>query len=486
MTNECITSGHTRRRRSRPGGPPVATLLAWTLLFAVALFLPTAASAQDVAQSDDAVDEDALFGGAGDADTEDDGSLFGAGEDELFGGELIEQAPEDEASATAGVEDLLTSEVAKVGGRFDFSVSISADPEAIESIDDIDASYTLSPTVYVDSRPDADFRVFIKTGLAYTTASAEGGGSGGASLNVEELFSDVTLSDWLYLRAGKQKMAWGVGYFFSPADLVSLEAIDPDEPESDLEGPVAVRLHLPYKTTNAYAYAMLDDLPDGGSAGWAGKIEFVLGPAELTAGGYYEEGSVSGVMGTLSAGIWDFDVFAEAVAQYGSTFAMVSEEGPALVTDLRSDTWFALATAGARYNWSDDYDNFDLTFLGQYYFNGEGYEDLSILQDDRIPMLIGAGELAPADLLGTGRHYAAANLRWNQSFGTDLSPSVFWIGNLSDGSGRVSLDLRYTLGDFVSFTPGYTYTYGDEGEEYAPGGDGHQLSLGVSMGQGAF
>ncbi len=406
---------------------------------------------------------------------------FGS-ESDLFSGDLIEETPEDEASAAAGVADLLTSEVAKVGGSFALSVNLSADPEQIESLDDLGSTYTLAPTVYLDSRPDADFRVYIKTNLAYTTA----GPTPEATLNVEELFGDVALSHRLYLRAGKQNMGWGVGYFFSPADLVSLEAVDPDDPEADREGPVAVRLHLPHKTTNAYAYAMLDDLPDGGSAGWAGKIEFVLGSAEYTAGGYYEDGSVSAAMATVSAGIWDLDVFAELVAQYGATVTMVSEDGPALVTDRRSDTWFALFTAGARYNWSDDYDNFNLTGVGQYYYNGEGYADPTVLQDPRIPALIAAGELGRKDLFGTGRHYAAVSLRWADALGTELSPSVFWIGNLSDGSGHLSAEARYRLGDYVSLTPGYTYTYGEAGEEYAPGGAGHRVSLNMALGSGAF
>lgn len=453
MRNRIITSELKRRRRAARA-------------FAAALFVLAAVLTPGTLAAEDGSTEEDLFGSEGD----------------LFGGDLIEEATEDAASATDGVEELLTNEAAKIGGKFALAVDLLADPEEIESLDDLSSTYTLAPTVYIDSRPDAEFRVYIKSGVTYTT----GGASPGASLNVEELFSDVTLADWLYLRAGKQNMGWGVGYFFSPADLVSLEAIDPDDPEADLEGPVAVRLHLPHKTTNAYAYAMLDDLPDDGSAGWAGKLEFVLGSAELTAGGYYEEGSVSGAMATVSAGIWDFDVFAEAVAQYGSTFAMVGEEGPTLVTDRREDTWFALATAGARYTWSDDYDYFDLTLLGQYYYNGEGYEDPSILQDDRIGMLLAAGDLAPGDFVGAGRHYAGANVLWNEAFGTDLSPSAFWIGNLTDGSGRLTVNARYRLNDYVTFTPGYTYTYGDDGEEYAPAGAGHELSLSLSLGRGEF
>ena len=38
--------------------------------------------------------------------------------------------------------------------------------------------------------------------------------------HVSELFSDFQFRDTLFFRAGKQTINWGVGYFFSPADLL--------------------------------------------------------------------------------------------------------------------------------------------------------------------------------------------------------------------------------------------------------------------------
>lgn len=458
---------------------PRMTLL---LIMAVAVTLSVAAqtATDDATDSDDSLsDEESLF-----AQDEDD--LFGGGDDDLFQGDLIEEGDES-GSPDSGVDDLLTSDAPTVGGTFDFSVRLSADPDGFDpstsdSWDSVDRSYSLSPTVFVDARPDPDFRVFIKTGIDYTTDRADPG----ASITVEEIFSDVTLADWLYMRAGKQNMTWGVGYFFSPADLLSLESIDPDDPEAQREGPVAVRLHLPEMTTNYYAYAVLDDLPNTGHAGYAGKVEFVVGNHEFTTGGYFEQDAVSGIMATWSGSIGDFDVFAEGVAQYGSTITLVEESGPVLVTDEREGTWFPLATAGARYSWSDDGGNFDLTFLGQYYYNGEGYEDPNILTDKRIDLLLLSGDISPADLSGTGRHYAGASARWSGAFDSDLSPSAYWVGNLTDGSGLVAVDLAWRINDYLRLTPGYSYTYGDEREEYAFAGTGHRINIRASLGTGGF
>jgi len=438
--------------------------------------------------AEDDVNEDSLFDGGNEK------SLFGESaskegddEDSLFGGDLVTNDIADTSAstaaeiATAAFEDLLTSDAATVGGSIDFTVKLRTDPEEIDEIDDIAKSYDLTHVISIDARPDPDFRVYLKTELDYS-----GQAVADTDIEIAELFSDVTLADWFYLRAGKQNMKWGSGFFFSPADLLSLEKVDPEDPEAEPAGPVAARLHLPYRTTNFYAYATLNDLPDGGNAGFAAKAEFIAGGSEFTFGGYYKRDSVSGAMATYAGSLWDFELFAEAVAQYGSTIAYVEDDGAMLTTTRRSETWFPLGTAGLRYSWSDDDGYFDLRLAGQYYYNGEGYVHSEILADDQIGLLLASGELSPKDFQGTGQHYAAASAGWSKAFGTDLSLSGFWIGNLSDESGRVTADLTWRINDYVSISPGYTYTYGDDDDEFGRIGTGHSVRVDVSLGTGAF
>jgi hypothetical protein len=231
---------------------------------------------------------------------------------------------------------------------------------------------------------------------------------------------------------------------------------------------------------------MLDNLPNTGHAGFAGKAEFLLAGAEFTVGGYFEQDAVSAAMVTYSGSVWGVDLFAEAVAQYGSTITVVEEDGPLLVTNDRADQWFPLATTGFRYSWSDDVGNFNLNLLGQYYFNGQGYEDPSILAEPGVLALLGSGQLSFKDFQNTGRHYGAVSLSWNGAFGSDFSPSAFWIGNLSDQSGRLAVDLRYRLNDYISFSPGYSYVYGEDTDEYSRGRAGHLLTLTANLGAGRF
>lgn len=408
-------------------------------------------------------------------------------EDSLFGGEVVQA---EEESADPGVDDLLTNDSAELGGQFEMTVRASADPEAVESVEDIAAEYTLRPTVYIDSRPDPSFRVFLKGEIDYTTvrdpaaagandgSGADTDGSGGfAQLSIEELFADITLSEHAYLRTGKQNMSWGVGYYFSPADLLSLETIDPDDPEAEREGPVAARVHLPWMSANAYGYVILDELPDSGTAGYAGKAELVVGNAELAAGGFYRADSVSGAMATYSGSIRDVDLFAEAALTYGSTITVVEDDGAALSTKDRTEQWFPSATAGLRYSWSDNDGLFSLSIVAEYLYNGEGYEDPTVLHDPRVDALLATGALTFADLRATGMHYGAASVRWSDAFGSKLTLSGLWIGNVSDGSGRVSADVAYAANDRLTLSAGYRYSYGEERDEYTPTGPGGSVSV---------
>lgn len=425
------------------------------------------------------------------------GTLAGAqetnDEDDLFGGSLFDEPviEQDEGQpgatggtdpATSAVDDLLTSSGTDVGGRAQVSFEAEIDPEEFSELDDVATGYTISPQILLDARPDPDFRFFLKSTVDYTTEA----GQPNAVFTVDEVFSDVTVTDWLFLRAGKQNMSWGVGYFFSPADLVSLEAIDPAEPEAELEGPVAVRLHLPALTWNVYGYAMLDEVPNDGSVGAALKAEAFLLNSEFELGGYFRNDAVSGAMVTWSGSISGVELVAEAVLQYGSTIALVEEDGASLVVSNRDSDWFPSATAGFRYRWSDDEENYDLTFTGQYLYNGEGYEDPDILQDSEVDLLIAGGSLAVTDLSGTGRHYLAGNARWQEAFGSDLSPLVLGLANISDGSGLVSVDLTYAANDYLSVTPSYSYIWGEDRDEYALGGTGHRVGISFELGSGRF
>ncbi|MFP4550711.1 MAG: hypothetical protein ACLFNT_07905, partial [Spirochaetales bacterium] len=104
----------------------------------------------------------------------------GTDEDALFGGGLIEET-EENADVDDAVNDLLTNDGTEVGGGFDLSIRLATDPEEVNEfsdlIDETAPSYSLGSTVFIDARPDPDFRVFLKTQVEYDTELPDPGAS---------------------------------------------------------------------------------------------------------------------------------------------------------------------------------------------------------------------------------------------------------------------------------------------------------------------
>ena len=89
----------------------------------------------------------------------------------------------------------------------------------------------------------------------------------------------------------------------------------------------------------------------------------------------------------------------------------------------------------------------------------------------------------PLDILFFGTHYAAAAVSWSDIADTDLSTSVSWVGNLSDGSGTVSPSLSWRLLDEVVASVGGAIGYGEAPDETV---ESVSLTASLSLGSGGF
>ena len=151
-------------------------------------------------------------------------------EDSLFSGDDMVEEVEITDGEEPPENELLVSETVKWGGGFESELDAewtwrdggeTGLPPDSSSLD-----IALGADVFLDARPDEDFRVFGKLEASYPFAF-DGGGSE-ADIRVVELFSDFHLGNRLFFRVGKHAVHWGSGYFFSPADVFNLIPIDPD------------------------------------------------------------------------------------------------------------------------------------------------------------------------------------------------------------------------------------------------------------------
>jgi len=392
-------------------------------------------------------------------------------DEELFQGDDLVTGAET-GNKDTGSYHLLVTEEAVIGGKITLTHQTSLDAE---ELDDPANQLDLLCMLFLDA-PDED----------EPNESSQ-------LTQLTELFSDFNINALVYVRAGKQNVTWGTGYYFSPADIINLQTIDPEDPSADREGPLAVKFHLPAGTTNFYLYLILDEIVNDRIT-VAPKIEFVLGGTEFGLGGYYRQNSAIAGMATISSSLGDVGLFAEAMAMAGSSKTFIRETDDLVTYPLglrpytQPDTVFFSATTGFNYSYLDDFDNFNLSFQGQYYYNGTGYDDLEIFSRNAIAvgMLAGSGVLDKTDMASRGMHYAAAGIQLMELFQTDFSLGVFWIMNLQDLSGTLSCSLQFTPNDYVTITVGIRQVYGDDRDEYAPQGDSLGYYFKTSIGTGKF
>ena len=459
-------------------------------------FLVHPLAAQTDTESGIVTDEDALFGATDDSSSEDptpslDESLFG--EDADTGEPFI-----DEVDLAVDITSaLLTTQGVELGGRYGFSVDSSwtwdpetiyddfSNPEEESSVVDVNA------TLFFDARPSEDFRVFGKTTVSYPFDDQGGVREFDDVFHVDELFSDFTWKDRVYFRGGKHTINWGVGYFFSPADLLNITEINPEDPEAEREGPVSLKTHVPIDVHNLYLYLIANNIVAADEVGVAAKMEFVIGSLETGIGGLYQKDASPSGMLTVSFLIWDIDFFGEAVLRYGSDRTFIEETDENLLgvkAVTYDDTIFFNATAGFSFIYTFDEMDSSISAFGQYLYNGEGYENTAILTDNQAGVfaLKENGDISFSDLLSPGLHYAAANVSWNSIFESDISLQGFWMHNFSDMSGSVSPSVSVELFDSIGLRAGIRYQYGEKGDEFSPFDDRLTAQLRLTLGGGNF
>lgn len=432
-----------------------------TMLIAT-LFAAVAAAGAAAEEADDPFSDDALFGGEEALVTKDDGA------------------------ADNGAASLLVSEAVKIGGSFTFSIESESDPEAWGKDDgaSFEPSTELGVDVFADARPSEDFRVFVKGVLDYPF-------QGESDLSIKEAFADLIPLAGVYVRAGKQTANWGVGYFFSPANLLNLERVDPEDPEAELAGPLAVKAQVPVGTSNYYGYLLVRETEAGESFAFAPKLERVFGSTELSLGGIYEEDAPWAAMASATGKLGDFDLFLEGVLRGNEEklFLVENSESPAGVsTETRSRELFPQATVGFSWTWDDDMKRLGIILRGQYYYNGLGYEDTTAIREhrDAVRALLASDAIAFEDLAERGQHYGAASLAFTDILDSEVGVSLFWFGNLADESGRTTATLSWDRLDHLKLSAAYTYAYGSEGSEYAAAGPASSVTLKLTVTEGTF
>lgn len=443
-------------------------------------------------------------------------------EDDLFGGDeetLIsaEEAGSDSKSNLKFKADLekatlsLESKKMRIGGSLSSSMGINyswGDPyskkdDYLKSFKDGKGTFntTLNGSLFFDARPSDDLKLYGKflfgfpfekslsgalavpknelppalQGLFPNGITAPVSVNGAANIKIQELYTDFSAKNIAFFRFGKHAVKWGTGYFYSPADVINISRIDPQDPTADREGGISLRTHIiiPKTQHNIWLYLLPPGKGDGKdgydpkyTAG-AAKGEFVVGNWELGFGGWYKYEKAPRLITTVSGSIaGKVAVFGEGVFAWGSDYTYYKAD---MSSYTEKNKPFFQATLGGSYSNADT----NTTIALQYFYNGFGYKKA---ETDRT--------FIEMKYLQMGQHYIALNISQNK-LGTDkLSLNFFQQFAISELEGLSTLSLNWKIYKFASMSTGPSFSYPLSPNSKTKGKIGYSLSF--RLGGGTF
>lgn len=463
--------------------------------------------------------------------------------------EFIEEVEDKSDEVAEPSSELLTTEGVEWGGSFSSSLAAGLTYNKFNSFDNLwdddkhEETFTpsLDASLHFNARPKENLRFYGKfttsipfynsanvliandgydpisaanydpTANPFSTSHREGNEYkvGIPDITIYELFNDFNYENKLFFRVGKQNAKWGVGYFFSPADFLSLESIDPENPDADREGPIAIKMSMPFGLNNLYTYisvpkSIFDDLDDASISDLivAPMYQMLIGDTEVSTGIYFQKDNAKRAMVSATyatnTNFGEFSFFGEAVGMYGSDKNFIKED---YILEKKDDEFFFNGTVGFR--WNKKILENEFSFAGQYLFNGEGYDkkdsevvkevmtglsgDTSGISEDNLVNYIAFADsdLSANDLTNRHKHYIGASFGINNLFDNeDLSFNTFTMMNLVDVSGFIKPSISYSFFDDLSTSLGATINLSDEGDEYYA--DKFAFEITVILGGGSF
>ena len=322
--------------------------------------------------------------------------------------------------------------------------------------------------LYLDARPNPNFRVFAK-GKAFYPFD----GTIENAFSLHEIFADFNLDNKAYFRVGKQTINWGVGYLYKATDKLNLSPVDPTSRESDIEGPLAIKVQVPLGVNTIYLYAVANEIQHPEEITYAPKFEFLLGNWEFGVGGILNPFLTPKAALFITGPLGPLDFFAEGLFQYGSDLDFYSQLTPTPVIVRKEQQFFLSATAGLFYR------NADKRFIaiGQYWYDGEAQ--------------------SADDWNKIGHHYTGLSLQKGfvlqpeNNSSAILNLSLLWLGDFSDLSGMIMPEIELEFLKYASIALGATFRYGNELSYYRFTGSGTssapmEVKLSLRLGYGSF
>lgn len=260
-------------------------------------------------------------------------------------------------------------------------------------------------------------------------------------LKLNEMFFDFNVNDKIYVRSGKQNLAWGRGYFFNPTDLINIEKKALDDVGGQREGNFGVKVHVPYGLEkNFYAYLQMEDKTLLSEGSLALKYEFLIKNSEFSLATIIRNpDNYKPVLAfDFASSIGDYQTFGEFIVQDGKNL------------NLNKDIVLQGTLGYSRtFDREPKEEEKTLTLIQEAYYNGAGYND----REDALFY----------NPYADGKYYLATFITANKFYHKDLSAGINALSNLNENVHQLGGNLTYKLNDEVSLGGNLTTFLGEQG-----------------------
>ena len=461
------------------------------ILFACVAALPIAA--QDISDTSIPLDESQLFGGDKDIVQVIDTDVASKSVIELVADTKTYPVFLVEGSGSVGMEGSIYPLGAGAGENTFVDGSVKLNNFLLTFLPNAATTFGLSASGILQSAGDqelaaglttdvraSEFSRFYASGIFKYKYNA-GTNATLSAFALDEIFLDTAIDRKVFFRMGKQRISWGVGTWYQPADVLSLAAIDLDDPTAAREGPFAFKIDIPFGLNHATTYVTPPTTEGDIHVALAQRVDLVVGGFELSLGGFARSDMAAKprLMFMFTGTLGNFDLYGENVAAWGSdrTYVRV-KSGGSYETYTIDNLLVFQSTVGAKYSWSNS-EGLSLSAHLQGYYNGTGYADSTILLDSGAKAALNTSpSYTASDSKEAGMFYLAGNGSLSLDFGADETSSTITLGgsaryNFSDNSLSATPSLGLDLGssrDF-SLTLSAATSLGEVGSEYAKDGN---------------
>ncbi len=287
-----------------------------------------------------------------------------------------------------------------------------------------------------------------------------------AALHRLDRLSISYTGDKIVMRAGRQAITWGNGFFFSPMDIVN-----PFDPAA---------IDTEYKAGDDMLYGQyLNDNGNDFQAAMVFRRNLLTGAVE--SGQHTAAIKYHGISGEWEYDLLIADSYDNATLGIGGNRSIGGAiiRGDLVFTDDESGTTTEFVS-NLTYSWV--WGSKNVSGVIEYYFNGFGQKDGQYSPVDLAenPELL--RRLVRGQSFSLGRHYIAGGLNIELTPLWMLTPNIF--ANIEDGSALFQLVTRNNLGENTEFLGALNLPLGPDGSEYGgipSGTDGLFLSSSASI-----